>query len=275
MEDSNRFINGLWIKGALSAVERLSIESFLRHGHSYRLFTYETVDNIPKGTIVEDASGILDKDKIFKIPGGFGKGSVGGGFSDLFRYNMLHKIGGWWVDTDIVCLKPFDFSSEVVIAASDEGGYGNLANGCVLKLPKESDYTRYLVSQAGNKDVTAIGYADMGPLLVQQMVVELALQEYVVPASTFCPISWRDVESQIVYSEAVFSLKRIIPRVKRHILKFKFPHFAFTKVSKNSYAVHLWNEVWRLAELDKDASYNHTCLFEKLKREYGVLGGAD
>ena len=24
---------------------------------------------------------------------------------DKFRYNLLYKKGGWWVDTDIICLK--------------------------------------------------------------------------------------------------------------------------------------------------------------------------
>ena len=27
-------------------------------------------------------------------------------FSDIFRYAVLHELGGWWLDTDIVLVKP-------------------------------------------------------------------------------------------------------------------------------------------------------------------------
>ena len=30
-------------------------------------------------------------------------GSVAG-FSNLFRYELLRRDGGWWVDTDVLCL---------------------------------------------------------------------------------------------------------------------------------------------------------------------------
>jgi len=31
------------------------------------------------------------------------------------------------------------------------------------------------------------------------------------------------------------------------------------------YAIHLWNEMWRLAGQDKNAQYHERCLYEKLK----------
>jgi hypothetical protein len=34
---------------------------------------------------------------------GIGRGSVSA-FSNLFRYYLLHQMGGWWVDADVVCL---------------------------------------------------------------------------------------------------------------------------------------------------------------------------
>jgi hypothetical protein len=40
------------------------------------------------------------------------------------------------------------------------------------------------------------------------------------------------------------------------------------KITKNSYAVHLWNEIWRQNSLDKDAQYSKNCLYERLKAKY-------
>jgi hypothetical protein len=34
------------------------------------------------------------------------------------------------------------------------------------------------------------------------------------------------------------------------------------------YAVHLWNEMWRRNQRDKDETYDPGCLYEQLKRRY-------
>jgi len=34
------------------------------------------------------------------------------------------------------------------------------------------------------------------------------------------------------------------------------------------YGIHLWNEMWRRADRDKDRSYHPDCLYERLKRRY-------
>jgi len=39
-------IYGLWIGSKLSTMQRLSICSFMAHGHDYHLFTYEDVANV-------------------------------------------------------------------------------------------------------------------------------------------------------------------------------------------------------------------------------------
>ena len=35
-----------------------------------------------------------------------------------------------------------------------------------------------------------------------------------------------------------------------------------------SYTIHLWNEMWRRNNLDKNRKYEENCLFEKLKKKY-------
>jgi hypothetical protein len=37
-----------------------------------------------------------------------------------------------------------------------------------------------------------------------------------------------------------------------------------------TYAIHLWNELWRRAGQDKDARYPAACLYEQLKQRYLV-----
>src|SRR3982751_587646 len=107
-------IQMLWIGPRLSAMERLSIASFLAHGHPVRLYTYGDVDAIPAGVDHRDGREVLPAASVFTYADGFGKGSYAG-FANMFRYKLLLDHGGIWCDTDVVCLKPFDFAAQYVI----------------------------------------------------------------------------------------------------------------------------------------------------------------
>jgi hypothetical protein len=97
-------------------MELLCIKSFMAHGHNFHLYTYTPVTGVPEGCIVKDGCEILGSDMIFTYPNGPERGSYGG-FANMFRYKLLFDRGGYWVDLDIVCLKPFDFPGPYVICS--------------------------------------------------------------------------------------------------------------------------------------------------------------
>ena len=86
----------------LSALVRLSFSSFLANGLSFNVYVYEEVFNVPQGTVLKAADEILPESMIFR----YKKYPSHAGFSNFFRYKLLLQKGGWWVDTDVVCLKP-------------------------------------------------------------------------------------------------------------------------------------------------------------------------
>lgn len=263
----NNIVQSLWIGSELSVMEQLSIKSFLANGHEYHLYIYGYVKGIPKGTVIKDGKEILPENRIFTYQSGWGKGSYAG-FADLFRYHLLRKKGSWWVDTDVVCLKHFALEEEHVICSSNEANWGNnLANSCVLKLPNDSKLSNYLCNACDSQDPTSIGFGDIGPRLVQRAVVELNLQKYVVPYETFCPITWRAVD-KIVRPCEELTVKKAIKSIKKAIKQTIIPSTKPGKITNKTYAVHLWNEIWRQNNLDKNASYDKKCLYECLKKQY-------
>ncbi|WNZ27303.1 hypothetical protein HJG54_30920 [Leptolyngbya sp. NK1-12] len=266
MESENRVIQGLWIGGQLSLMEQLSIQSFLKNGHEYHLYVYGDVKNVPENTIIKDGNEILPQDRIFTYQTGWGKGSYAG-FADLFRYHLLNQKGGWWVDTDVICLKPFNFKSDYVIASSYEGIWGSPAITCVLKLQKNSTFTNYLVETSDRTDPAQISYGDIGPFLLQRAVAELKFEQYVVPYDYFCPITWRAVK-KIVYPCEKLSLHKTIESAKDLVRPILRPHTKTGKLTRNSHALHLWNEIWRQNNLNKNASFDKRCLYERLKQRY-------
>jgi len=266
IQAANRIVQSLWLGNELSLMEQLSINSFLSNGHEYHLYIYNDVKNIPEGTIVKNGNEILPAKRIFTYSSGWGKGSYAG-FADLFRYHLLKTKGGWWVDTDIVCLKPFDFESEYVIASNYEFQWGEPANNCVLKIPKDSYFAAYLLEVSDQSDSNTLKFGETGPLLIQKAVSELNYYQYVVSYEVFCPITWRAV-NKIVYNQELLTFQKGLKLAKDWIRPIIRPDIKSDRITKNSYALHLWNEIWRQNNLDKNATYHTTCLYERLKRQY-------
>ena len=241
-------VHMLWIGARLSALERLSIASFLAHGHTVRLFTYGDVEGIPAGVEHHDGREILPAGEVFTYADGFGKGSYAG-FANMFRYKLLLDHGGLWCDADIVCLRPFDFAAEYVVAReripphASPAGAAEKMNPCVLKAPRNSRVMLECYAICTELDKNALRWGETGPNLVTQRFARHRLEEHSLPPGAFCPIDFWEVE------------KLVAPAA---------PAIA------GAHALHFWNEVWRYNAMDKDGTYPADSLYETLKRRHGV-----
>ena len=121
-------IQSIWIGRPFKRLERLCMKSFLDHGHDFHLYTYEPIDNIPDGVVVKDANEILPKEEIFYSRS---RGKISS-FANYFRWRLLEMKGGYYVDMDIICLKPFDFEDELVYGWERDDS----VNNAVLHTPK-------------------------------------------------------------------------------------------------------------------------------------------
>src|SRR4051794_6165389 len=111
-------IQSLWIGERLSAMERLCISSFLQHGHPYDLYVYRDIAGIPLGTVVLDGNQILPASRIFT----YTEHQTYAGFANFFRYKLLLEKGGWFVDADTICLRPFHFRDDYVFSSEGING---------------------------------------------------------------------------------------------------------------------------------------------------------
>ena len=114
------------------------MKSFVDHGHDYDLYSYSS-PTVPKGVRVLDADEILPRNEIFYYRRGRERGSVAG-FSNLFRYRLLALRGGWWVDTDVICLSPNAPEREIFIEREDE----NLIGSAIIRFPKGHSFVNAL-----------------------------------------------------------------------------------------------------------------------------------
>jgi len=235
LNSNNRIVQGLWIGSALSVMERLSISSFLKNGHDYHLYTYNDLPNVPAGTVMRDAREILPSSAIFQ----YKDRPSYAGFANFFRYKLLLERGGWWVDTDVVCLRPFDFPEEHVFSTEIMFARQEVTSG-IIKAPAGSEAMARAWRVCQRKNPNKLVWGETGPKLMAEVVRECHLDRYQKPYYIFCPIvDWH---------------KLIEPYV--------------AALPEAAYAVHLWHSLWQLAKQDKEATYHPACIYEQLKAKY-------
>jgi hypothetical protein len=231
MLKENRNIHGLWIGTRLSQLELLCIQSFVNHGHTFLLWTYNPLENnLPSSVRFMDANEIIPGNEIFQYSYanqfGHGKGSYAG-FSDIFRYKLLYEYGGWWSDMDVTCLKPLDFPAPYVFRTHhDLKVVGN-----VMKCPPKSELMRRCYEKAV-ADVNAANRDWNKPIrILNDTIDELELQDYVVRMSN--RDSWNDVRRMITCNK---------------------------KIPGHWYVIHWVNEEWRRNGISKDYSGKNSVL---------------
>jgi hypothetical protein len=209
-------------------MSRLSLQSMVRQGHPVKLYTYDNIAvmqaRVPPGVMVVDAGNV--------VPGSIYQHAVVSSeiryFSDIFRYAVLHEYGGWWLDTDIVLVKPLDFAAEHVFSSQWSGvEVGHVCVGDVMRAPRGSRHMANLYSLSlqrlfGEK---RLEYGAVGPLLLSEYLLapeNEELQSSILPPTTFNAIDWREVDLFVSDGRAGFDLLSD-PRVT---------------------GVHLWGKMW-------------------------------
>ncbi len=238
--DSNKIIQSFWFGQSLTKLEQLCILSYLANGHEFHLYCYDKIEGVPEGTAVKDANEIIEKKHLFVDP----QGSVAP-FADWFRYNLLYKKGGWWVDLDSVCLKPFDFKEDHCFSSENspvqKGGY--IINNGYIKAVKGDDFILDCIRYIKIRGVSGLGWAEFGPNLLSKVLSSYDVKSSVKTPEVFCPYNW-------------FNISDLIAKPVSNA------------VDNQTYAIHFWNEIWRRGKLDKNASYHPDSVFEQLKRRY-------
>ena len=220
----NSHVFSTFWSGKISLREYVCINSFLDKSHKYNVYSYEKLEGLPKGVKLKDATEIVSKEEYLlykeKLPNRWDL------FSDKFRYILLYEKGGWWVDTDIICLKKeIDVKSEDTFMCFYDNKQ-NINNAC-LKFPKGDPVMHYCVKYIKDWEITnnfeykKLDWGMFAPPLITEAVKnlnrldEVYLYEYAYP-----------IEMQ--YSRDIFKKN-----------KYRF----VSDKLKNSYFSHLWNEI--------------------------------
>ena len=137
-DPNSHVLRSLWIGSELSTLERICARSWIHHGHRFELFVYDDVGNVPDGVVLRDANTIIPEKEVALWRNSYAI------FADLFRWTLLYEQGGYWVDMDMLCLKPFDFEDEILFGCE----HSKAASIGVLKLPAKHLIAREMLALA-------------------------------------------------------------------------------------------------------------------------------
>ena len=233
-------VHMLWVYGELTQLERICAKSFIKNGFSLNIWTYGK-DNINiDGANIRDARNVLPESEIFLNQAG-----SYAGFSDLFRYCVLSLYGGLYSDTDVIAVRNFkeipsgDFfvterlsrdNPEKVTLNGNVISYRNLRENSIIEKAKKYAY---------DFPKSEMRWGEIGPHLLTQLVNENSNNGFKIYPPNFAnPLNHWDCPEIFISGK-------------------------LNELPKDCFFVHLYNEMWRRKNIDKNNIFSLDTLYGK------------
>jgi|SRR5579862_3242861 len=258
LDSSNKIIQGVWFASELTAMQQLCIRSYIDHGHEFHLYVAGPTKGVPEGTIIKDANAFVSENERRKFPHNTQA-------ADLCRVLIVLKEGGWYVDLDTVCLRPFDFPEPYVFVSEDPSKYGkqkstklpltpcletvtNAIPNNIFKAPAGSPFLQYVAERIRSADTLHPGHwTAFGPDLFMEGIPKFHLEQYV---------------------KAPIVLDAANPNELYHLVDGNVRY----DISEKSYAMHFRTSWWSgIRQPSLSATHHPDSLFEQLKRKHRIV----
>ena len=237
----------MWIGDGLGPLEWLCVSSFISMGHEFELYTNQQID-VPDGCTIRSISEVCPDVEPFAYKSGFGAGSYAA-FSNVFRYTLLFRLGGWWVDMDVYCLSASWPDADLLMGYQDEKTINNAVMFSARPEEVLFEQAMQLSRQAG-RDVK---WGEIGPGLMTRLMQDRELRQRVrvEPSNTFYPVGYRDFLRLMIPDSLTLQDLR----------------------EKGSVCLHLWNEMFRFYKLDKNILPPDGSILRQCFEEAGMTSG--
>jgi hypothetical protein len=214
-------LRSFWHGRSLGPYQLVGLRSFVDRGHRVELYTYDPEIAVPDWIVRKDANEIWPTGHVLQYQNDIGKGSFAL-HANLFRYALLFKLGGWWIDMDVVLLQPELPQQDTFF--SMETCDPPKATFSVLKFPAKHPAMMEALKKC---EALAEGplYGETGADLFTDMVAKYGLAKFGQAMETTYPISALEVPRLFDPSQCA----------------------QLQSQCADSIFLHLFNETWRRA----------------------------
>lgn len=189
-------VRTFWHGGPIGPYQLLCLRSFTDRGHRVEVFSYEPVPELPKWLVQRDAEDILPATRVVRFVPEERRVAI---HADLFRHALLHRLGGWWIDPDVVLLRSELPTEPVFVGGRTEFGVIPTA---ALKLPAGHPVLTDALIQAAPFDDDIAAWEQAGAAVLTHSVASNKLLGACKPVELVSPLSWFDVLRVFDPSEA-------------------------------------------------------------------------
>lgn len=232
MKNKPNLANFFW-HGTLTNYELVCIKSFVEFGFDVNVWSYQDLI-LPSGAKLMNAREILSIDHLTAYTQNKQPQNLAA-FSDVFRFTMLDNVGGWWFDTDCLCLRSVDdfvklTNNRRVVAGLEDSQY--VACGAIYFDDKTVSklFLNELHKRCKESNNRFKGWGWIGPKMFTEVIKNNGLFDQMCSPNTFYPISWREYKEMFDPSLAdVVSNK-----------------------CNEGYTCHLWNELFKRDGINKN-----------------------
>ena len=246
-----------WAYGPFSQLEQLCAKSFIQQGYDLTIWTYGKLENAPHRAILRDARDLIPEDRVFTY-----KNGSYSAFANLFRYVLLNKFGGLYVDTDVVALKgPSALPDESFLVEERQPFRGAKAirqlrqvlnrphktriNPCVIHQtrPNKGNIMDMAEAFASRYPTELLEWGVTGPALINtlhQQYPQLSFRA--MPPSFANPVNWWDCPAPLLKTGGC--------------------------LDDDAVFLHCYNEIWRRAGVDKNAPFPSGSIMDTLARQF-------
>ncbi len=237
-------VHMFWAYGNFSRLETICANSFIKKGYNLNIWTYGKTLSI-SGATVRDASEILSEDRVY-----LNKYNSYASFACLFRYCLLCKLGGLWVDTDVAVLKdPEQLPTNKFLVTERTQENGLIINNNVIFNPEPMpgnivDLAR-IYSDAVPKE--GIEWGAIGPKLLTAFVNLNPNHGFdILPPEFANNFNWWECPEDFINKNGKLRLG-------------------------NSFFLHFYNEMWVRKNINKNAIFDESSIFESVANKFGIL----
>jgi hypothetical protein len=166
------------------------MRTVVARGHKFELFTYDTEIVTPSWIVRRDARDVLPADHVMTYHHSFGAGSPSL-HSNLFRYEMLHQLGCWWMDLDVLLFHPHLPEVDEFYPKDARGILGT----AVLKSRPGNIVLLEAALRSRSVDEHTAQWGQTGPELITELVKQHRRAHHVHQCATVFPLDFFEMEA--------------------------------------------------------------------------------
>ena len=183
---NSQVVRTLWHGPSIGPYQLMCLRSFVDRGHQVEVFSYDPTLTLPRWLRRRHGSEIIESDKVIRCLPDQEQVAI---HASLFRCAMLHRLGGWWIDPDVVLLSDVLPRDSPFIAGPREF---EIVSTAAMNFPAGHPTLADALQKLTSLD-QSIGNWDRSGDLVLSQALSVHDDRGIGVATSALPLSWLDV----------------------------------------------------------------------------------